>query len=172
MIEALISTLIEHETPIAWMYLDTEGIVTCATGHALFTVEDALKLPWSHPDTVRAGYAAVKAAPAGKIASFYAHLTVCRLTPEAMKALLEADVEQVIAGLKKRLPELDAYPAPVQQALGDMGFNLGVSGLMNKFPTFVSAIRSRDWPLAAANCHRRGISEARNQATAALFQAA
>lgn len=172
LIEDLITDLTREEAAIPWMYLDTAGVVTCAIGHALFTVENAIALPWSHHETVEAGYAAVKAAPVGKVASYYAPLTVCRLTPEAMQAILRADIEAVLVGLRKRLPEFDEYPNPVQRALGDMAFNLGVGGLFSKFPRFIAAVRQRDWLVAAQECHRRGIGESRNLATAARFREA
>ena len=40
------------------------------------------------------------------------------------------------------------------------------------YPRMLAAIDVRDWNTAAAQSHREGIGEARNQETAALFQSA
>ena len=45
-----------------------------------------------------------------------------------------------------------------------MAFNLGLAGL-KKFPTMLHAVDSGDWATAAAQCHRMGIGDARNQYT-------
>jgi GH24 family phage-related lysozyme (muramidase) len=49
-----------------------------------------------------------------------------------------------------------------------MAFNLGIGGLM-KFHNMLVAVNAGQWDVAAAQCHRQGIGEARNQQTAALF---
>jgi GH24 family phage-related lysozyme (muramidase) len=79
-----------------------------------------------------------------------------------------ADVTTFEAQLLKVLPNWHSYPGPAQEALFDMAFNLGLGGLL-KFPTLLKAVNEGDWATAAAQCHRRGIQNARNQATAALF---
>ena len=70
--------------------------------------------------------------------------------------------------LAAALPKWHTYPEPVQEALFDMAFNLGLGGL-KKFTTLLHAVNTGDWATAAAQCHRIGISEERNRATAALF---
>jgi GH24 family phage-related lysozyme (muramidase) len=52
-----------------------------------------------------------------------------------------------------------------------MGYNLGVGGLL-KFHKLLAAVDAGQWTTAAAQCHRMGIGDARNQATAGLFQRA
>ena len=66
------------------------------------------------------------------------------------------------------LPKWNTYAEPAQEALFDMAFNLGLGGL-KKFPHMLRAVDAGDWATAAAQCHREGISEERNRATAALF---
>ncbi len=53
-----------------------------------------------------------------------------------------------------------------------MAFNLGVTGLVNKFPTFTRAAREGDWGKCADECRRRGISDERNEKTKELFNEA
>jgi len=72
------------------------------------------------------------------------------------------------ASLAAVLPNWSTYPAPAQAALFDMAFNLGLGGLM-KFHQLLAAVDGGQWSVAAAQCHRQGIAEIRNQQTAALF---
>jgi len=83
-----------------------------------------------------------------------------------------ADIERFEDALRAQLPAWDTYPEPAQLALFDMAFNLGVSGLFRKFPKMIAAVRARDWATAAAQCHRNGIQDARNEETADLFRQA
>jgi hypothetical protein len=53
-----------------------------------------------------------------------------------------------------------------------MAYNLGVNGLLTKFPKMLAAVDSGDWETASAESARKGIADRRNAATAALFRAA
>jgi hypothetical protein len=53
-----------------------------------------------------------------------------------------------------------------------MAFNLGVNGLISHFPRLIAAVKARDWKTCAAQCHRNGISDERNQKTLDLFRQA
>jgi GH24 family phage-related lysozyme (muramidase) len=83
-------------------------------------------------------------------------------------ALIAADVTRFETSLAAALPNWNTYPAPAQEALFDMAFNLGLGGLQ-KFPSLLAAVDAGQWDVAAAQCHRKGIGESRNQETAALF---
>jgi GH24 family phage-related lysozyme (muramidase) len=87
-------------------------------------------------------------------------------------ALLVADVTRFEALLAAAFPDWNSYPEPAQEALFDMAYNLGISGLQKKFPNMMAAVHAGQWDVAAAQCHRTGIGEPRNQRTAALFQQA
>jgi hypothetical protein len=52
-----------------------------------------------------------------------------------------------------------------------MAFNLGLAGL-KKYPSMLAAVDAGQWDVAAAQCHRKGINEDRNQQTADLFRQA
>jgi GH24 family phage-related lysozyme (muramidase) len=159
------------------MYRCTGGEVTIGIGHAILKAADALTLTWSvngspaTDDQIAADYAAVDAAPIGHVASAYAHLTQCRMADSDIDALIQADLTRFESQLAAALPNWNTYPEPVQEALFDMGFNLGIGGLLH-FPSMLAAVNAGQWNVAASECHRRGISEARNQQTAALFMQA
>ena len=123
------------------------------------------------PAQASADFEQVAAAQKGMLASAYAGLTQCRMSEGGIEALVEADVRALEAHMAATLPKWRSYPEPAQEALFDMAFNLGPGGL-KKFPTMLAAIDAGDWNTAAAQSHRQGIGEARNQEIAALFRSA
>jgi GH24 family phage-related lysozyme (muramidase) len=170
----VISRLESFEGRVPYLYLCTGGDVTVGIGHAIQTPAEALQLTWSingRPATaaeIQAGYAAVAAAQKGLVAQAYAHLTGCRMADAAIDALASSDVQSFETQLAAALPNWGTYPAPAQAALFDMAFNLGLGGL-RKFPHMLAAVDAGQWQVAAAQCHRQGIAETRNQQTADLF---
>ena len=159
------------------MYRCTGGEVTIGVGHAIHSSADAAALRWQigqRPASAAeagADWAKVFAAPKGDVAGAYARLTQCRMADDAINALCEADIESFEGRLAKELPKWNTYPEPVQEALFDMAFNLGIDGL-KKFHMLLAAVDRGDWETAAQQCHRMGIQESRNNATAALFRQA
>jgi GH24 family phage-related lysozyme (muramidase) len=159
------------------MYLCTGGKVTIGIGHAIETPALALTLRWSidgRPATgaeIQADYARVAAAQKGLVATSYAPLTQCRMAASDIDALVAADVASFETSLAAALPNWNTYPEPAQEALFDMAFNLGIGGL-KKFHQLLAAVDAGQWAVAAAECHRQGIGEARNQQTADLFRQA
>ena len=91
-----------------------------------------------------------------------------RITQDEAQRLLTLDIQEHLRELRRRVPFFDGLPVPAQDALFDMAFNLGIGGLL-EYPHMLAALKARDWDTAAAQCHRRGIGEARNQYTADLF---
>jgi GH24 family phage-related lysozyme (muramidase) len=114
-------------------------------------------------------FTALKAKDAGKVASYYKAYTTLHLTADSIQALLTEDLEKVVGGLESKFPDYAAYPAGVQAALIDMAFNLGLNGLMTKFPTFVGLIKKKDFKGAARESRRGGISADRNTEIAGLL---
>ena len=184
---SVIARLKQFEGCVNYMYKCTGGEVTIGIGHALQTAADAARLSWqinsapASAERVRSDYEAVAATPKGPVAGAYAHLTLCRMAVEDADKLVAADVQSfesqlVVSGgcrlaslqLAAALPKWNTYAEPAQEALFDMAFNLGLGGL-KKFPHMLRAVDAGDWATAAAQCHREGISEERNRATAALF---
>ena len=170
----VIPRLESFEGRVPYMYRCTGGKVTIGIGHAIETPADALNLPCSidgRPATgaeIQAGYANVAAAQIGLIAQAYAPLTRARMADADIDALIAADVASFETSLAAALPNWNTYPAPAQAALFDMAFNLGLGGL-RKFPHLLAAVDAGQWDVAAAQCHRQGISEVRNRQTADLF---
>ncbi|HEY7392294.1 MAG TPA: hypothetical protein VH640_27495, partial [Bryobacteraceae bacterium] len=89
----------------------------------------------------------------------------------SLVSLATADIERFQEALTKTFPQWSTFPEPAQEALFDMAFNLGIAGL-HKFPKLLAGVNSQNWEIAAAECQRQGISEARNQETASLFRRA
>lgn len=171
---SVIARLKQFEGVVPYMYRCTGGEVTIGAGHAIQAAADAGNLSWSiggapaAPEQAQSDFAAVAAAPRGLVASGYESLTQCRMSADDIDALLASDVQLFESKLAAALPRWQAYPEPAQEALFDMGYNLGVGGLL-KFHQLLAAVDAGQWTTAAAQCHRLGIGDARNQATANLF---
>jgi GH24 family phage-related lysozyme (muramidase) len=164
----------KFEGSTSYMYRCSGGEVTVGVGHAIFDAAHAAQLPWAGapaPTLISADFAQVAAADKGLVATRYENLTQCRLSAEAVDALLFSDIEAFEKNLTVSLPAWKSYPEPAQQALFDMAYNLGVGGLL-KFHKMLAACASGEWEAAATECRRGGIADARNQETAALFRRA
>ncbi|MBZ5725856.1 MAG: glycoside hydrolase family protein [Acidobacteriia bacterium] len=173
-LSAAAARLRKFEGSVSHMYRCTGGEVTVGVGHAMAAAADAARLVWeidgvaATAEQAQADFQKVAAAQKGLVASAYAGLTQCRMSDDAISGVLEADLQAFEAQLAAALPRWSSYPEPVQEALFDMAFNLGLGGL-KKFPRLLAAVNAGDWTTAAAQCHRQGIGETRNQETAALF---
>jgi len=170
----VIPRLEQFEGRVPFMYRCTGGEVTIGIGHAIQSSADALNLTWAvdgRPatgDEIQTAWAAVAAAQIGLVAKAYAPLSPVRMADSDIDALVASDVTRFETSLAAALPNWSTYPAPAQAALFDMAFNLGLGGL-KKFPHLLAAVDAGQWDVAAAQCHRQGISEDRNRQTAALF---
>jgi GH24 family phage-related lysozyme (muramidase) len=177
MFEALKARLKQHEGVIAWIYLDSLGIATTGVGHALFTAAYAVHLPFTKlsslipasSDDILAEYNAVRQLKPDELPGYYEARTTLRLSGAAIDNLLDQDVVTLQHDLTAYLPGLPSYPAPAQEALLDMAFQLGAHGLVEKFPHMIADVMAQNWPACADNCHREGIAEWRNEATQQLF---
>jgi hypothetical protein len=170
----LADRILSEESPTTWMYLDTADppVVTCGIGHALFILEDCLALPWNQPKAVvERDYQTIAGKPPGYRAEWYEQFTTARLTGIFVRELLEQDIARHVSILRGQFPRFKDYPPEAQEALADMAFNLG-GNFPKTWPLFSRAVRNEDWEMAAACCHRKDISDQRNQDTSALFLAA
>ena len=172
--------LIGGEGTLPHMYLDTVGLVTVGVGHMIPNAESAQTLSFvvradgspATSDQIAADYASVSRQQKGLLAARYRQFTTLDMTDAAIQDLLSADIASVEAGVRSRFAGYDGYPEPAQDALLDMAFNLGVAGLASHFPRLKAAAEAGDWTTCAAQCHRNGISEERNDKTKALFESA
>jgi GH24 family phage-related lysozyme (muramidase) len=179
MLEELKARLREHEGVVPHLYLDTLGLVTCGVGHMIPSPEAMAGIPMVHPGGAEASLAdkvaewhRVKLLEPARLPAYYAANTSLRMTSEAITALQDEDVDAFQQGLRSLLPGFDQFPEPAQEALLDMAFQLGAKGLIDKFPHLVASVKAHEWQTCAVQCHRAGIQEWRNVATADLFRRA
>src|SRR5579864_3213408 len=156
--------LLANEGRVVFMYRCTGGKVTIGVGHACESAADACRLPLvtaagtpASADQITAAWTAVSSAPLDLEAKSYRSYSDLSLPDAAIDRLWNDDISAFTAGLRKNLPNFDSYPDPVQDALFDMAFNLGIGGLL-KFHNLLSACDSGDWNRAAQESHRQGIS--------------
>jgi GH24 family phage-related lysozyme (muramidase) len=170
----IIPRMERFEGRVHHMYLCTGGEVTIGIGHAILREADAVTLAWTvgsrsaTAEEITADWGRVAAAEKGKVAIAYQGLTNCRMSDHDIDALIASDVDRFTAQLEQALPNWNRYPEPAQHALFDMAFNVGLGGL-KKFPRMLAAVKAGQWEIAAAQCHRQGIDDERNQQTADLF---
>ena len=171
-VNAVIARLENFEGRTTYMYRCTGGEVTVGIGHAIPSAADAAQLTWATSvDSAQTDFASVAAAEKGKLASSYQPLTTCRMNDDGIDALAAADVARFTGLLEAAFPNWNRYPAPAQEAMFDMAYNLGIGGLQ-KFHNMLAAVDAGQWEIAAQQCHRMGIGDARNEETAALFRQA
>jgi len=179
--------LTNFEGSVPYMYVDTAANVTVGVGNLLANIASAQALafvvrptdgsdpslaPAATPDQIAADFANVIAQPKGENYPYYEPYTTILLPEAAIQALLLSRVQGFTTELIGAFPDFNAYPDEACAALFDMAFNLGLEGLLTKFPHFTQAVRNQDWATAAAQCTRGGIQASRNAWTAAQFQAA
>lgn len=175
----------EFEGDIAWLYLDTVNKVTVGIGHMIPTVEavDAIPLMTAGreatPQEKREAFATVAAATHRSAlgAGAFDELTGLRVTPDQSAALFRdkfADLFAKTVGLFNDVGGgFVAWPKEVQLATFDMAYNLGPTGLYQKFPTFrTKGLAVNDYAVCARECRRIGPGRRRNDWTRAQFEAA
>jgi GH24 family phage-related lysozyme (muramidase) len=166
-----------QEGCIEHMYLDTRGFVTTGVGQLLSRETEAADLAFIREDSGIAAnkqeivdeYNFLKKQRPGLIASRYKQFTKLILPKQAIDEMLEQQIKYFQNGIIKEISDYPDFPDEAQEALLDMAFNLGISGLFKKFPTMIRAAKRRDWKVCAKECNRRGIGEDRNKETVALF---
>jgi GH24 family phage-related lysozyme (muramidase) len=168
------------EGVVPWMYLDTKGFVTVAVGELLATPAHALALAFvdannnpSTPAAIQAEYTRVSALSPGKFpAAFYRSPLSPTLPHPAVDVLLARHLAFFDTQLNQRLANYSVFPDAAKLGLLDMIYNLGVTGLFNGFPTFMSYVQNQNWAGAATQCLRNGPSPQRNDWTRQQFLAA
>jgi GH24 family phage-related lysozyme (muramidase) len=177
MFEDLKARLRKHEGVIPHLYLDTLGLVTCGVGHMIATEQGVANIsmvrngdsqPASLNDKV-IEWRNVKSLEPARLPAYYEQHTTLRITDAVVDAIQDLDIATFTALLKGAFASWDVFPDAAKEALLDMAFQLGVAGLKSKFPVLTLAARAMKWYICAKQCHREGIAEWRNQATADLF---
>src|SRR5215475_2926641 len=174
-----LTNLTEFEGVVPWMYLDTKGLVTVGVGQMLPDAASAQSLAFTDPsgqpatqDAIQSDYDRVSALAPGKCPGFYHTSTSLVLPDPAIDMLLMKRVTDFDDQLRERFQAYASFPDPAKLGLLDMIYNLGRDGLFQHFPHFMAAVDKQDWLAAAANCHRVGPSQARNDWTRQQFLAA
>ena len=164
------------EGNVPYFYKDTRGFVSIGIGHLVSSLNAALALPWTDISNVQRDWTIIANAAPAKPAEFYEALTTSRLTPAGIMALFDQDIADDFTPLRGFIPTIDSMPQPCIQGILDMSLNLGPTKLNTDFFAvgcrFGPAVLRGDWATAAAECERKGISEARNAYTANLFRSA
>jgi GH24 family phage-related lysozyme (muramidase) len=177
-LESVMKRCRRDEGVVQWMYLDGANPpnVTVGEGHLIPDAAHAQKLGFlagnrlATATEVAAEFGRVAALPRGRTPQYYKAYTTLRLPAEHIDAILAGDIADREAAIRAQLPAFDSWPEPVQEAVFDIAFNVGVGGLL-RFRRMLAAIAEHDWQAAAVQSHRNGISEDRNKEIAALFSA-
>lgn len=187
-----------HEGFATHMYRDTsdDGWVTVGIGFLLKKETQLSEFIWYDRTTRRAAaksdvieeWKHVKRQSPGFSASWYKKFTNLDIQEIRINLALESKLRRLHADLrwqfKNRLGIVfDTLPAPVQEALFDMGWNLGVGFLsgttvnedgktVDAWPKLLAAIRAGNWVVAADESRRKKVSAARNLEIHGLFMRA
>ncbi len=180
----------KYEGRIPHLYLDTRGLVTVGIGHLIpnkasmaFVVmykkgaNNTLAL--ASLAEKRAEYDTIKKQPYGfsrNASSYKAHTALVMknhdIVAQKEKHILTfygelAKYYTTVNGFAKNF---DAMPHPVQKALFDMVFNLGITKLRTQYVKMNNAIKKENWVAAAAESKRVGIGGSRNTYVDNLFR--
>jgi GH24 family phage-related lysozyme (muramidase) len=170
----------QFEGTVSHMYLDTRGYVTVGVGCLLATPQTAIALVWerrgggAEPNEVEIAdeWTRVHRAVQGLHHTAYLHVTTMDLHELEIARLFRKRVDDFCRELAEAFPLWPEYPEQAQVAMLDLAFNLGTSGLVQKFPRLRVACRTMDWRTAALECIRPGARDARNRAVRGLFEEA
>lgn len=72
------------------------------------------------------------------------------ITKQQASHILSDQIKDKYSELIREMPWIQTHPDPIQRALLNMAFNLGVNGL-SKFTTFLSMIQDGHYPAAAVD---------------------
>ena len=161
---------------VPWMYLDTRGYVTVGVGEMLANAARAQSLAFvdgngqpSAPDAILSDYNRVSGLAPARVPGFYRTGTSPILPHAAIDTLLLQHLTYFDGQLADQFQSYAAFPDPAKLGLLDMIYNLGVTGLFQGYPHFCGFVQNQDWTNAAAQCHRNGPSQARNDWTRQQF---
>ena len=180
------TALREWEGCANFLYLDTKGKVTIAVGHLVALKDDVKVIPLSAdggPATKESTekekldeYDRVNKLLSGKLLSYYRKTAKLFVKDSYIDASVSDHIDTFYANLvddytkaNGYLWEFDDAPENIQLALFDMIFNLGRSGLKNKFPSFNKALKKPDYATAKKESNRPDVSDNRNAYVAGMF---
>ncbi len=148
------------EGRVHWMYLDVKGLATTGVGLLIDPATEAVKLPWTinghpaSPEAIRADWDALKARQDLKRLhyKYAAPITKCRLSDEAIDALVLAKLESNAAFMQRHyFPDFATWPADAQLAASSMAWACG-PGFPATFKNFARFAKVQDWAGCKASC--------------------
>ena len=172
-----LAMLKKYEGCIAYMYLDTRGLVTVGVGFCLQSAEDAASyvfhlnqdLQKATPEQIKAEWTHLKSLEANHLERFYQPFTTMQMMPDDIDATLTQKALTYERVARQTFAAWDEFPVLAQLALLDMIYNLG--SLMH-YPRLVRYATNRDWAGCAQQCRRSGPGDVRNNETRDRFLAA
>lgn len=179
-LDIYLAKLPEFEGHENHLYRDSAEAGNATTGEGLMlpSVDESIKLGWmagerpATSDEIRADWNRVMALPAGKKASYYRTDSSLLLLDSEIAMRAKIAVDAVDAELIQAFKDFYTYPPSAKLAMMDMGYSLGVPGLLHKFPEMVLAIFAKNWIGAAMQSKRPQLSVQRNLWVKNLFEAA
>ena len=174
-----ISRIKRYEGNRNHFYLDTGGQVTVGYGHLVANINSSVSLNLIRktdglPATTvekQTEWTTIKSKPSGKQypATYYDQFCNLTLQQSDIDKFLTVDLNSTENQLSSKFTNYSQYPQTAKAGLVDMGFNLGVQGIFNSFPTFAAAVQRQDWTTAANECNRPGLDPHRNTEVKQLF---
>jgi hypothetical protein len=161
------------EGSVPYMYLDSAGAgnVTTAAGLLLPNLDAALALPWYTADFAREArqqeiaseFSRVKAMKPAMPASYYQRKATSPLLRDVdITHITATELGGMAKELEQHLPAVGSWPVPAILAALDMIWNLGGAKLFNEFPLWRNSAQAGNYFGMSLQCHRNGISDARN----------
>jgi hypothetical protein len=163
----------EVENFVPHMYLDSEGNVTVGIGTLLPDAAKAETLPFvrrgssvaATSQEIKQAFNSVKSSGLTNTrAPGFRHLTNIDLSEAESELKALTDMKDFIRIIRSsdNFPEFDTYLVAAKMGLLDMVYTLGAKGTREEYPVFTSAVRRRNFKLAAQESYRPTLSAKRN----------
>ena len=120
-------------------------------------------------DQIKAEWTSIKSKATPHPAKFYEKFTTMKMLQGDIDAALTTKINSFEGSARQTFSDWDDFASPAQLALLDMIYNLGS---LSDFPKLVNAANKKDWATCAAECHREGPKDQRNNDTRDRFLAA
>lgn len=162
-----LNRFIQFEGMIPHFYLDGLANVTIGIGCMISDTGAASRLNMFSKSTnlsvqdfeIVNDFKAIKVSLPNKPISYYNDLTYLYLPDNEILNLFYFRISDISQSLKKHIPEFNSFPDKVKEVTLDMAFNLGISGLLIKFPKFIDLLRTKNFKMAAEESRRNNIQE-------------
>ena len=148
-------------------YKDTKDVITVAKGINANTRDAYHAFDWRNQSGEKASYEEVdidynnlRAAPAGKLPSFYEKFTKCRLPTEEIYRKPIEHIKKDMPQIRRNVKNFDKYPWQIQDVIIDIQYN---TGHIENYPRFLKAVEEKDLNEMIKQSHRPDVQADRNQ---------